>query len=160
MNFSEPGCGASTITINSSTPLNFARSLFSTIDSSTENNNISTFTRKLTAIHDAAYLQLLPQTCPAEVDFYQAETSRISNGPLGNHVLNASTLFFINTFRRDALEADGAATTRKLNEDIYEATDLMLRDLAAEQDRYLDNMALLYADMKDEWWRVINETGS
>lgn len=46
------------------------------------------------------------------------------------------------------------------NEDIYEATHRMLLDLAAEQDRYMDNMALLLADMKEKWRLDLIETGS
>ena len=156
MNFSEPGCAATTnSTFNSSTPLHFARSLFTGIALPP---NISNFTRHLTAIRDAAYLLLLPQTCRAEVEFHQAETSRISNGPLGDDVLLASTLFFRNTFRRDAI--DDANIARMQNENIYEATDRMLLDLAAEQDRYMDNMTLLLADMKEKWRCDFLETGS
>lgn len=119
---------------------------------------MSNFTRHLTAIRDAAYLLLLPQTCRAEVEFHQAETSRISNGPLGDAVLQASTLFFLNTFRRDAV--DDTEIARMQNEDIYEATHRMLLDLAAEQDRYMDNMTLLLADMKEKWRLDLIETGS
>lgn len=46
------------------------------------------------------------------------------------------------------------------NEDIYEATHRMLLDLAAEQDRYMDNMTLLLADMKEKWRLDLIETGS
>ena len=101
---------------------------------------------------------LLPETCPAEVEFHQAETTRISTGPLGDAVLHASTLFFFNTFRLDAVNDTEAA--RMQNEDIYEATDRMLLDLAAEQERYMDNMALLLADMKEKWKDDLVATGS
>lgn len=156
MNFSEPDSAANTSTsVNSSTPLHFARSLFSDIETPI---SISKFTRHLTAIRDAAYLLLLPQTCRAEVEFHHAETSRIANGHLGNDVLHASTLFFLNTFRRDAV--DDTEVARMQNEDIYEATHRMLLDLTAEQDRYLDNMTLLLADMKEKWRLDLIETGS
>ena len=161
MNFSEPGCGATTsTTINTSTPLHFARSLFSSI-TKTEPTNISTLTTLLTAIHAAAYLLLLPQTNLAEESFKQAETSRIANGPLGDATLHASTLFLLNICRRDVVSDggdDGAA--QRLIEDIYEATGCILQDLIEEQERYMNNMARLLAAMKRKWKDDLEKTGS
>ena len=92
MNFSEPGCAITTTNINGSTPLHLARTLFSDIAYPTK---LSDFTRHLTAIHNAAYLLLLPQESRAEVDFYQAETRRISTGPLRDAVLSTYISEFV-----------------------------------------------------------------
>ncbi|KAL9065659.1 MAG: hypothetical protein Q9161_008103 [Pseudevernia consocians] len=146
MNFSEPGCATTTITTNASTPLHLAHSLFSDIAYPTK---LSDFTRHLTAIHNAAYLLLLPQTCPAEVTIRQTEIRRISTGPFGDAILRATTLFFLLTLRPTT--ADDALTSRTQPKDIHEATGCMLRDLAAEEERYLRNMTLLLADMKGKW---------
>ena len=153
MNFSEPG-SATTTTINSSTPMHLARALFS---GSAYPIKISDFTRQLSAIHDAAYLMLLPKTSNAEQEFHQSEAARISNGPLGAEVLQATTLFLLNTCRNDAVDA--AEITPPEHADIYEATGCMLRDLAAEQERYLSNMTLLLSDMKKKWTTDLLETG-
>lgn len=150
MNFSEPGCVATTTTINSSTPLDLARSLFSDMAYPT---TISDFARHLTAFHDAAYLLLLPQTCPAEISIRQAETSRISTGPSRAAVLQATTLIFLLSFRQNTELA------RTQHEDIYEATGCMLRDLFAEEERHLSNMALLLAELKRKWKNEFIETG-
>ncbi|KAF6221528.1 hypothetical protein HO133_002384 [Letharia lupina] len=156
MNFSEPGCATTTTTTNGSTPLHLARSLFSDMAYPT---TISDFISHLTAIHDAAYLLLLPQTCRAEVAIHQAETTRISTGPLGEAVLQATTLFLLNTCRRDPA-GDDAATTPIQHRDMYEATGCMLLALAAEESRYLSNLTLLLADMKRKWKVDLIETGS
>lgn len=155
MNFSEPGCATTTTTTNGSTPLHLARSLFSDMAYPT---TISDFISHLTAIHDAAYLLLLPQTCRAEVAIHQAETTRISTGPLGEAVLQATTLFLLNTCRRDPA-GDDAATTPIQHRDMYEATGCMLLALAAEESRYLSNLTLLLADMKRKWKVDLIETG-
>lgn len=155
MNFSEPGCATTTTTTNGSTPLHLARSLFSDMAYPT---TISDFISHLTAIHDAAYLLLLPQTCRAEVAIHHAETTRISTGPLGDAVLEATTLFLLNTCRRDPA-GDGAATTPIQHRDMYEATGCMLLALAAEESRYLSNLTLLLADMKGKWKVDLIETG-
>ena len=48
---------------------------------------------------------------------------------------------------------------RAQNTAIYEATWCMLRDLAAEEERYVENMARLLEDMKAKWKRDLEETG-
>ncbi|CAF9934050.1 MAG: hypothetical protein ALECFALPRED_005835 [Alectoria fallacina] len=155
INISEPGYATTSTTMSSSASLHLARELFSDITYPTK---ISDFTRHLSAIHDAAYLLLLPQTCPVEVAFHQTETARISTGPSGDAVLQASTLFLLNTCRHDTV--DDGEITRKQHEDIYEATGRMLWDLAAEEERYMSNMALLLAEMKGKWKGDLIETGS
>ena len=48
---------------------------------------------------------------------------------------------------------------RAQNEAIHEATGCMLRDLAAEEERYVENMARLLEEMKAKWKRDLEETG-
>ena len=154
MNFSQPpGSAAPT---NVGTPLSFALALFTGIE--THRTDISTFTTQLTAIHIAAYLLLLPRTTPAEDDFVKAEASRVTHGPFGDQVLHIARFFILLAFR-DALGDDGQRQ-RMLTQDIYEATDRMLIDLAKEQELYLDNMTLLLAEMKAKWKVSMDETGS
>ena len=153
MNNSGPGSAALTTT---STPLSFALSLFTGLE--TRRPNITVFTSQLTAIHHAAYLLLLPRATPAEADFQKAETTRIANGPLSNMVLHISSMFFLLSFRT-GFGDDGSRAHRQA-EDIYDATDRMLIDLAAEQSRHMDNMALLLSDMKAKWKTDLEKTGS
>ncbi|KAM0794705.1 hypothetical protein BDR22DRAFT_874048 [Usnea florida] len=157
MNFSEPRC-ATTITTNNNgnTSLDLAHSLLTSIPHAT---TLSDFTRHLSAINHAAYLTLLPTRTPHETAFRRRETRRISTGPLGDAVIEASTLLFFNTFRLDTInEGDGYA--RELNGAIYEATGCMLRDIAAEEERYVENMGRLLGDMKGRWKRDLERTGS
>lgn len=136
-------------TTNGSAPLRLARSLFS--DMAHPSTNLSEFSKHLSAIHSAAYLLLLPQTCRAEVDHHRREATRTSTGPLGDAVLHATTLFLLNSCRHEA--------NRTHHADMYEATGRMLSELAAEESRYLDNMTLLLASVRGKWKEELIETG-
>ena len=152
MNFSQPGSAAPT----SSSPLSLARSLFSGLDDARP--DVSAFTGQLTAIHHAAYLLLLPHASLADADFHKAEAARLTHGPLGDQILHVSSLFFFLAFR--AAVGDDGQRARQQTQDIYEATDAMLQELAKERETYLDNMALLLADMKLKWKADLEKTGS
>lgn len=141
-------------TTNSSAPLRLAHSLFSDITrptNLTDSTNLTDFTNNLSAIHSAAYLLQLPQTSRSEVAHHESETRRISTGPLGDAVLQASTLFLLNSCRHQ--------TNQPARADVYEATGCMLRDLAEEEERYFDNMTILLAEMKGKWKEELIETG-
>ena len=61
---------------------------------------------------------------------------------------------------REPVGGDDGLGTRNLIEDIHDATDLMLAEVAKEADRHLDDMALLLAAMKAKWKVDLEETGS
>lgn len=149
MNFSEPGC-ASTLTTtatHSLTPLTFAHTLQTDIPYPT---TLTALTSHLHAIHLAAYLYLLPKTCPTCIAYHRTETARITNSALGPAVFQASGLFFLNTFRADAVDMD-LETARAQNEDIFEATGKMLVELEEERERYLGNMTVLFREVEGRW---------
>ena len=94
------------------------------------------------------------------------ELSSISNSvslPKNNansHILAEATALFY-AFHRNIINNnnDDDASRRAQTETIYEATGLMLADLAAEESRYLDNMAVLLEAMRRKWKTDWDETG-
>ena len=64
---------------------------------------------------------LPPKPCNAEKEFYQSEAARISIGPLGPAVLQAMTLFLLNTCWNDTIgTAESTPTQRTLDQEAQE----------------------------------------